>query len=1709
MGGGNKQNKQRNARTHASELFMMKRLSSLSKSLRGSRSRGQSRSRSQSGRRLGSSRSEDLAAETEIGGDHAYHRHQEESESVVDIVTRVDTGTGTGTAAATASAGSERNVHGGHHVLVSNSNSNSNSNTNNRNRNRSRSQSRPRSQTRTRRSDTRSSSRSRSRSRSRSSPRRSSTKNSSSSKSRNIINHHNNELKILREQEQMEVAGEEEGENNSSSNKKTKLWSNSQRERNKKAKDAGRAVGTFLRTRIKINRRRLSTSRSNNNKASSSSLVSLSLEEHDEGGGSYAGVEAGGGEAASDCDSGSGSGSDGDSGDGGLFAVKTKQNTKGGTNSNDKSKSKFNKSKSKSIQSPIVLLHQHIPVRRRHQSLPPPMKFITTTTTTTTTTTYTAPTSNTANANDSAGIETTTTNTDDTTTTTTTPKSPSRETPTVTSFYSTTGKRPAVEETTFTTEGDDDENDVDDCGRVVIGDDEQDQRRRHNEKNSSLLSYSDSFGSVGTSSSSKSVSRHSSSYYDGIFVERRRRRTWNNDNSFIDTMGSSYETTTTMDDDDGASSMFVSSKNNTSQQQLSSAGAGMVVDHSSFSSSHQRTNTTTATSNYHHDKSYSKHREDLLLESQRAIQRKQNHATNSNNRQVDHKEQQTDDDDDQKKQSPREQIPHVQNDKEQPEIVYDWSFLDENDDEDGTVLVSPPSLPPQTEKSATTRQTTTSPGGINSNISRTDKTTILSSRSKDLKTIQRHETIIGRSRSLSLGTPKDDRKLGRHKNVVDNNDDNDDILFESDVDGGGGGGAGYVRRIDSRRVASSKKEQTHGMRKRSKSVDARPTTTTTATTRKDGRWVGVNHQSPRRQRSGSLSSPTAFHGSTESPHGGCNPPTLADNSTYGGPPRTFGNDRFPSSAWHLAILKHDWDAVDMLLETFDHARYRRSHRQPPTSPDAAPSKKKNNKKKAKQKKKLRVLRYLPKRRSSSPAVVESSDDDDLDDDKADCQERTGSNDEPTTSPLLQVDEDGRTPLHVACTQQMPEKVLLKLYFVGREATKIQDCDGRYPIHLALIHDLSEQVIERFIHSNAASLGTPDRLHHSPLQYAIRKARRLQCREGFRTSDQMWSTPATPSQFEWQVTQAKAWGKVKFLLDEMIRRRKLLSPRSEKSVILQSVESRGPPQIIEAMLSTGQQLFDQEPLILVKTFSTILKYRYPTNIVQNMIKLAEKHLPPHLIAKILRNAVDELLQVGIRGVDESGPTSFCQQLLSAVRHNGVSDKVKVTSSCKEWWTTLRVLISNSARCQCNRTYDDNLLVAALAIPDPPTSLIIFLCRLMPPLRHTATGTEGMLPLHIYCSQKNMPQDSVAILKVLIGSDPTVAKDRCKVGRFPLHYAVLSDKSLAFVGTLLHSYRKAAFVVDPVSGFFPFQLAAMNGTMDALNVSFLLLHTKPHAIAPETRYGSGDSTSDITKLRRHVLNWCYKNDASRSTPILNRQRVDMLRDAIETGRIGDNSPLQRFWSALKSLIWTAYYETPSAVAMPLSDENLLLAALSVSDQLPPIVIELILELCPQSAFTEHPGTANLPIHAAANAPPYEPLPFEVVLSMDLTDMVVLSNPAALTLRSENGSLPLHIAIRSGKVWTVLHTLVERYPKALFVKDPQTHLFPFQLAACQEESFLLTSKLVQRKSVLTKWSRHSSKDNGRSLRRIVDEYRLNKLTTIYELLRCRPGVIDAVCH
>lgn len=806
--------------------------------------------------------------------------------------------------------------------------------------------------------------------------------------------------------------------------------------------------------------------------------------------------------------------------------------------------------------------------------------------------------------------------------------------------------------------------------------------------------------------------------------------------------------------------------------------------------------------------------------------------------------------------------------------------------------------------------------------------------------------------------------------------------------------------------------------------------------------------------------------------------------------------------WHDTILRHDWEAVGEMLQSFDYAKYRE---QKLTRNDAGWASKNNTRK---PQKKLRLLKYLPKIQG-----IETSPTEDIDQKEA------------SISPLLEVDSNGSTPLHLACTQQMPSALLLKLYFVERGATAIKDNDGRYPIHLALIHNLSVKVLDRLIHSNATSLGAVDNLHHTPMLYAIRKARHLRSKDTADKADSTWRCPTTTAQADWQSRQNEAWEKVQCLLLAMEKRRKTLSLDHEQRVVLQSLEYMAPPSAVNSMFTLGGRSLLRDKEMSARVLSLVFQYHYPVSVVKCAVHFASKCLPSRIVHGILHKSMIDHFEEG-RSTQFVSRT-FCDELLEAYRMKqlgGGSDDDELSRPCQEWWHKLRFFIAFGSFRFKEEMEEALELNAALMIPEASPSLIEFLCRLLPMARYEVDPVTHMMPLHLashrWTGGDATDNEIVKILNLLIAGDFTLAKADCN-GRLPLHFAALSGKSLSFVQTLIQSHRKGVFVADPVTGLYPFQLAALsaapNGgkqspgvTKDnaaaSTSVIFELLKAKPNAVAPYFRYGSGNTKSDLTELRRHVLNWFYSKTESGDT-VLNKARTDLFRGAIERGAITDAS-LKRWWSSVNSLIWNTYYESHDAIAMPISKkENLLLATLWTADKIPPIVVELMLELWPNSIHAKQPRSDLLPIHIIAKTPSYTPLAFERTISMaSVLEMIVLADPnAAATKSPQTNQLPLHISIQSGKTWQDLRALADLGPETLTVRDPKTQLFPFQQAACRE-TFISIEKLVQRKTFLTKWSKRGPRDNARHIRRIVKNYDLQKLTCIYMLLRSKPAALDS---
>ncbi|KAK1741058.1 hypothetical protein QTG54_008310 [Skeletonema marinoi] len=103
---------------------------------------------------------------------------------------------------------------------------------------------------------------------------------------------------------------------------------------------------------------------------------------------------------------------------------------------------------------------------------------------------------------------------------------------------------------------------------------------------------------------------------------------------------------------------------------------------------------------------------------------------------------------------------------------------------------------------------------------------------------------------------------------------------------------------------------------------------------------------------------------------------------------------------------------------------------------------------------------------------------------------------------------------------------------------------------------------------------------------------------------------------------------------------------------------------------------------------------------------------------------------------------------------------------------------------------------------------------------------------------LPTPSLHVKKVIElcpGIVQTVDKDK----RLPLHYAAdASTASFEVVMEVFKAYKHAASIRDPMTGLFPFQLAASNGNYKA---SYSLLLANPNLVS------SGIKVSDRKRKR----------------------------------------------------------------------------------------------------------------------------------------------------------------------------------------------------------------------------------------------------------------------
>eukprot|EP00531_Pseudo-nitzschia_arenysensis_P017080 CAMPEP_0116156618 /NCGR_PEP_ID=MMETSP0329-20121206/22926_1 /TAXON_ID=697910 /ORGANISM="Pseudo-nitzschia arenysensis, Strain B593" /LENGTH=1184 /DNA_ID=CAMNT_0003653709 /DNA_START=69 /DNA_END=3623 /DNA_ORIENTATION=+ len=219
---------------------------------------------------------------------------------------------------------------------------------------------------------------------------------------------------------------------------------------------------------------------------------------------------------------------------------------------------------------------------------------------------------------------------------------------------------------------------------------------------------------------------------------------------------------------------------------------------------------------------------------------------------------------------------------------------------------------------------------------------------------------------------------------------------------------------------------------------------------------------------------------------------------------------------------------------------------------------------------------------------------------------------------------------------------------------------------------------------------------------------------------------------------------------------------------------------------------------------------------------------------------------------------------------------------------------------------------------------------------------------------------------------------------------------------------------------------------------------------------------------------------------------------------------WWEKLKLFInlWaTHFWEEDDENSV--SDSTLLHNALMNPDS-PPLLIQLLAKLYPDSVLLNHPRTAALPLHFACRQwkfREYPPRRGEKIVDLDQICEEFLKDDPKQTRMRNRDRLPLHHAIAAGKTWDFIKPLVTHDSASLLARDPTTCLRPFQLAALKVHQTFDIDAVARREFQPMVWNTMANSERDRQMRKLLNHYNLQQLDVIYELLRHRPTAVKKV--
>jgi hypothetical protein len=492
--------------------------------------------------------------------------------------------------------------------------------------------------------------------------------------------------------------------------------------------------------------------------------------------------------------------------------------------------------------------------------------------------------------------------------------------------------------------------------------------------------------------------------------------------------------------------------------------------------------------------------------------------------------------------------------------------------------------------------------------------------------------------------------------------------------------------------------------------------------------------------------------------------------------------------YHEAIREHDWNYLEGLLKEYDFTLFNK-----PKKPA-----------KGQPKKNIKLLKYMP----DMPKLKKDKEGPEI-----------------PISPLMALDKDGRTPLHLCCIEPTPSKLLLRVMNCERNAATIKDKKGSLPLHYAIENRRKVNVIERLVRGYYQGSWIVDGQNRSPLMLAIQVVVEKQEEDSINPTKTYWGFPASPEDIKWQEDQKRIWKLAQFLLQNRIDRRKRLLT-VEHNQVLVALNKCAPPEIISNILATGKRYLMKEE-VAEKVLFLLISRQYPITLFkwfQNavtdpFIKQRKDFTGCGVVAAHFR--VGCIKHIDQNTSRERDSFAITMKRLGFAKKN--EKQFVVPPQYTEWWEKLKLFINlwathfwDDDNEENDGDEDENLLHNALMNSDSPPLLIQLLAKLYPKSISLTHPKSSALPIHFACRQWQFQEypprrgEKIISLDQICGEflkeDATQTRKRHRK-RLPLHHAIKTGKTWDFIKPLVTNDLKSLLVRDPLTNLRPFQLAAL--------------------------------------------------------------------------------------------------------------------------------------------------------------------------------------------------------------------------------------------------------------------------------------------------------------